>query len=788
MNYSNSEEIIKKRGKKSIIDNDEACSYVKDTVPDRWEHAICRYCGVGCGMMLGIKEDKIIKVKGDKNYPVNKGVLCIKGLTVLEVLYSDERAQTPLIKKDNKFESCTFDHAYSLIAEKIKDVIKKHGKDAVALYVGAQMYTEEMYIANKLFKGLLKTNNVDANSRLCMASAASGYVTTFGVDEPSGNYGDIEGSDAIFLFGANPAENHPIIFGRILKHLSKNKDVKLVVTDPRFTATASHADLWLPLFPGSDMLLFNSIQYVLFEEKYINMDFITKHIDFAKGGAPWGDEEKITIENVKEFLSDYKPEAVADKIGVETEKIYEAARIFGKSKNVLSMWAMGVNQHKYGTWMNNSVNNLHLLTGKICRPGASSFSLTGQANACGGAREQGMSFTGLPGHRSVTNPTHREEIEKIWKISASSISSKPGFDTLKMFDELGDGKVKLIWIACTNPAQTLPNLKKYIPKLKDAFVIVQDIFPPTQYQTGKCPNLTAEYADVFLPSAFWVEKGGVCGNAERRSYLSKKLISPLNNLPSDGENFIGVANKLGFSEYFKTYNNSEDIWTEYLNTTKDTDMDMSGASYKLLTEQSSAQWPILKNSEEGSKIRYNVKYDNYLKKLTDEKELSLPDDGIYFYGFPNGRAKVFIRPHHPAGEVPNEEFPFYLTTGRITHHWHSGTMTMRSKVLRSMVHKSFVEINIEDAKKLNISNNEKLKITSRRGELNLDAKVVDPEQFKGVNVKGSACITRPGVLFIPFFDSSSLTNILTSDNFDELSKEPEYKVCAVKISKIKDSV
>ncbi|HJO95289.1 MAG TPA: nitrate reductase [Victivallales bacterium] len=784
MNYSEIKNIIKKSGRKAIINTDDVCYYAKDAEPEKWEHAICRYCGTGCGMMLGIKDEKIIAVKGNKDYPVNKGLLCLKGLTVLDVLYSDERAVTPLIRENDNFNPCSFDTAYSAVADKIQEVTEKYGSDAVALYVGAQMFTEEMYLANKLFKGLLKTNNVDANARLCMASAVTGYVTSFGIDEPLGNYNDIENSDAIFMFGANPAENHPVIFGRILEHCSKNKNVKLIVIDPRFTATASHADIWLPLYHGSDMLLFNSIQYVLFAEGYTDENFIREHTNIVEGGGPWGEEKHVTIEDYIKFLSDYKPEKVADEIGIQPYKIYETARLFGKSENVLSLWTMGINQHKYGTWMNNSISNLHLLTGKICRPGSTPLSMTGQPNACGGTREQGMMCNALPGHRTVSNSSHREEIEKIWKIPDGSISPKPGPHTMKMFDELGSGKIKLIWIACTNPAQTLPNLKKYLPKLKDAFVIVQDIFPPTQYQIGKCPNLTAEYADVFLPSAFWIEKGGVFGNTERRSSLSRKIIPSLKNLPSDGEIFIEVAKKLGFSKFFESYNKTEEIWNEYLSCTKGTDMDLSGASYKYLSDKQSAQWPILKGGSVGSEIRCNIKYDKYLKKLVDDGNLNIPDDGIYFYGFPDGRAKIFQMPHLSAGEVPDKEFPFYLTTGRIVHHWHSGTMTMRSKILKSLVKSSFIEINIEDAERLNISNNDKVKITSRRGELNLTAKIVNPDDYKAVDIKGNISITRPGVLFIPFFDPHSLTNILTADHVDELSKEPEYKVCAVKILKV----
>ncbi len=751
--------------------------------PDTWKKAICRYCGTGCGIDVGVKNGRVIAIRGNKDYPVNKGVLCLKGLTLMYVLYSKERALTPYIKEDGQFAKATWDETLDLVANKLKQTIDTYGPDSTALYVGAQLFTEEMYLGNKLFKGCIGTNNVESNARLCMASAVTGFLTTFGLDEPPGSYEDIENSDCFFLIGSNLAEQHPVIFGRILKRKAENKNFKLIVADPRFTPTAAHADLWLPFYPGTDIALVNSMAYVMMKESLIDRDFIDNHTRFIEGGGPWGAEKQISFEDYTNFLAEYKPQDIEKLTGVEKEKIIRAARLFASSKNTMSLWTMGLNHRKWGTWANNSVYNLHLLTGKICKPGSTALSMTGQPNACGGAREQGMLCHILPAHRSVKNAKHRKEMEEIWQVPRGSISDKPGLHTMEMFNQLGDGKIKFIWIVCSNPAQTLPNLNKYIKKFANAFVVVQDIFPPTQVQKDKFAHKTSELADVFLPSAFWIEKGGIFGNTERRSSLTEKIVEPPNKLRSDGEIFIEVARRMGYGEYFQ-YHNMESVWNEYRNSTKGTDIDLSGASYAYLRKNGSVQWPILSESDGGSKKRYQYPEDKYLKHLVETKQIKLPDDGIYFYGFKDGKAKIFKRPHRDPAEKPDNEFPYYLTTGRVVHHWHTGTMTMRVPWLKKMVEEAFVEINILDARKKGISNNDKVRLTSRRGSIVLKAKIVDTLDTKKKGVEERVSIPMPGVVFVPFFDANKLINLVTIDAFDDMSKEPEYKICAVQIEKL----
>ena len=807
------------RGANGVLHTDEIFYSDKSLKPDEWKKGVCRYCGTGCGVEVGIKDGKAIAVKGIKDYPVNKGLVCLKGLTLMNVVHSPERAVTPFLKDGNgKFQKISMDKALDTAAKKLNETIAKHGKDSVALYVGAQIFTEEFYAGNKLFKGVIGTNNVEANARLCMASAVTGFLTTFGLDEPPSGYGDIEKADTFFIIGSNLAENHPIIFARVLKRKAENPNFKLIVADPRFTPTAAHADLWLPFYPNMDVSMVNAMAYILVKENLIDKKFIDTHTQFIENGKAWGPEKKHTFESYVKFLEDYKPEDVAEKVGVPADKIIEAARLFGKSKKTMSLWTMGLNQRTSGTWINNLMYNLHLITGKICTEGNTPLSMTGQPNACGGAREQGMLAHLLPAHRTVKKAHHRAKMEEIWKIPKGSISPKPGLHTVKMFEEVGK-KIKLIWIACSNPYQTLPDLDAMIKNAKDCFIIVQDIFPPTSTQDkDKFPHVTAELSNLFIPSAFWIEKGGVFGNTERRSSLTEKMIKPPKGLLSDAEIFIEVAKRMGKGQYFEQYKNHEDLWNEYILSSKGQDLDLSGATYEFLRKEGSAQWPILDSDEGDTKLRYQYPQDKYLKrmvtdgkailhkdfilekerieKIEDEKEKTeaeeilkkkrvIPADNIFFYGQKNeGRAKIFLRPQIDAAELPSKEYPLYLSTGRVVHHWHTGTMTMRSPWLAKMSKKSYVEINAIDANKLDIKNNDMVRVTTKRGFLDLKAKVVELDTKKFINADERISIPRPGMIFAPFFDARLLVNRLTVNAYDKMSKEPEYKIAAAKIEKI----
>ena len=751
--------------------------------PDHWKRAVCRYCGTGCGMELGIKGGKIIAIRGWRDYPVNKGVLCLKGLSLMYVVHSKERAVHPLIRNGNHYTRASWDESLGLVSERLKDTVSKYGPEAIALYLGAQLFTEEFFVANKLFKGVLGSNNVESNARLCMASAVTGFLTTFGLDEPPGNYADIDHSDCFFLIGTNLAEQHPVIFARILKRRAANKDVKIIVADPRMTPTAAHADLWLPFYPGTDIALMNAMGHVLMAEDYVDRSFVDAHVRIIEGGSVWGPEKEVDFQAFREFLNDYAPEKIAEQTGVRPEDIRRAAHMFGRARTTMSLWTMGLNQRLWGTWANNVVYNLHLLTGKICKPGSTALSMTGQPNACGGVREAGSLSHILPAHRAVKNAHHRAEMEALWGLERGSISPKPGFHTMSMFNEVQKGNIKFLWVACSNPAQTLPNLHKYLQGMADVFMVVQDIFPPTQTQPDAFANRTAELADVFLPSAFWVEKGGVFGNTERRSSLSEKAVDPPKGLLADWEIFAEVGKRMGYAEHFQ-YTSSHQIWDEYRLATRGTDMDLYGVTYEKMLDRGGVQWPCPSVESQGSPRRYVLKEDLHLQRLVRDGKVRVGNDGVYFYGHPDGKAKIFLRPQRPPHEVPDAEFPLYLTTGRVIHHWHSGTMTMRVPWLEKAVPSAFVELNPTDAETRGITDGDMVVVVTRRGRLTLHARVPKLSHLEPAGLEGRISVPRPGVVFIPFFDPGKLVNFLTVDAVDRMSKEPEYKICACRVERV----
>ncbi|RMD74564.1 MAG: nitrate reductase, partial [Lentisphaerae bacterium] len=390
-----------------LMGSDKTVYLERGVEPDTWKRSVCRFCGTGCGADIGVKNGKVVAIRGTKDYPVNRGVLCLKGLSLMYVVHSPERATQPLIRENGAFRQVSMKEALDKTAMKLKETLDQYGPESIALYMGAQLFTEEIYLANKLFKGLLHCNNVEANARLCMASAVTGFKTTFGSDEPSGCYGDIEHADLFFIIGSNLAEQHPIVFGRILKRMAAKRDVKLIVADPRMTPTAAHADLWLPFLPGTDLALLNSICHVLVKEGFVDRQFVDKHTHICEGGGPWGPEKRLSWDEFTAFLAEYAPEKVAEQTGCRAEDIYTAARMFGQAPNAMSLWTMGLNQRKWGTWVNNLMYNMHFLTGKFGRPGSTALSMTGQPNACGGIREVGALAHGLPAHRTVKNSRDR---------------------------------------------------------------------------------------------------------------------------------------------------------------------------------------------------------------------------------------------------------------------------------------------------------------------------------------------------------------------------------------------
>lgn len=733
---------------------------------DKWIKGVCRYCGAGCGVYVGVSKGKVVAVKGDKDN-WNKGYVCLKGLLLPPILYAQDRVKYPLLRKGEKFERISWKEAMDLMVSKFGDAYKKN-PNSIAYYGSGQSYTEESYFMGKLFKAGLGTNNTDGNPRLCMASAAVGYVTTFGKDEPMGAYDDLYHADCFFLIGSNMPEAHPVLYRILREQKDKRKDVKIIVADPRKTELGRKADLFMSFTPGTDLAILNAMAHVIVKEGLYNKDFVNKHTVFKKVVAPGPPPkvEKTSWDEFAKFIEQFTPEMAEKASGCPKESIIKAARWFAQSKATMSMWCMGLNQRTRGVWANNLVHNLHLLTGQICRPGATPFSLTGQPNACGGVRDGGLLAHLLPYGRVVANEKDRDDMEKFWGVPKGRIQAKPGLTAVEMFQAFGKNDLKALWIACTNPGQSLPNVGEYRKGMagKDTFLVVSEAYHPSK---------TSELADLVLPAALWVEKEGVYGQSERRYQLLEKCVEPIGEARPDFEVMCEFGRKLlaavGRGDEAKKlipYKKTADIWDEIRQASAGTAYDFTGMTRDRLKKAHGMQWPMPTTVHPGTLRRYTVKYGDPLVKKFDPAA-----SDISFYGNkPDGnKAVIWLRPAAGPAEPADKDYPFVLTTGRQIEHWHTGTMTAKVPELRRAAPYGFLEINPADAKKIGVKNKDKVKISSRRGSLVLEARVLD--------------VPRPGLVYASFHDPEKLINLLTNDAFDALSKQPEYKICAVKVQK-----
>ncbi|MCH4554097.1 molybdopterin-dependent oxidoreductase [Aestuariibaculum lutulentum] len=727
-----------------------------------WKKAPCRFCGVGCGVLIGIDNGKAVAVKGDPKSPVNKGLCCVKGYHSVISIYGKDRLTKPLIKKNGKYVETSMKEALDLIASKMKETISNHGKDAVSIYGSGQWTIPDGYVASKLFKGCIGTNNVEANARLCMASAVTGFMTSFGIDEPMGCYDDIDHADVFVLWGNNMAEMHPVLFSRLLDQRLK-RGVKIIDFATRTTRTSMAADRSIIFQPQTDLAVANAICYEIINNGWVNKSFVEKHCNFKKGLTNMGygledhysfddKPEGITFEAFKTFLQDYTPEKVAKISGVSAKDIKYMASYYGDpNKKVMSLWCMGMNQHTRGTWINNLVYNIHLLTGKISEPGNSPFSLTGQPSACGTVREVGTLTHKLP-HGVVTNKEHREFAAKIWDVPAENIPAKPSYHTVEMFRALDRGDIKFMWIQVTNPMVTMPKLKRYRDacEKEGRFIVVSDIYPTP----------TTDIADVILPSAMWIEREGMYGNSERRTQYFEKMIEPSGEAMSDTWQIVEVAKRLGYEKqfYYNEDTHIEEIYNEYRRHHEGNKHAM--APLEILKAEPGAQWPYVNGKS--TKWRFNADYDPACSN----------GEQFHFYGNPDGKAIIWQRPYEPAPEIPDDDYPFWLCTGRVVEHWHTGSMTRRIPVLHKAMPHAYVELNPEQAKEMQIQTGDRIKLTTRRGEIILPA---------SVNERG---VPERNQVFVPFFDENMLINDVTLDAFCPISKQPDYKKCAVKVEKV----
>ncbi|MEX0929656.1 MAG: nitrate reductase [Balneolales bacterium] len=707
---------------------------------DSWHQGVCRFCGTGCGIQIGMAEGRVVDVKGDPAAH-NRGRLCIKGILNREILYVEDRLLYPMVRKDGELERATWEEAMELIASRFNAAIREKGPDSVAYYGSGQLFTEESYSASKLFKAGIGTNNVDGNPRLCMASAASGYTSVFGKDEPMGCYEDIDHADCFFITGSNMAECHPVLWERVLDRKRNRPDTFTIVVDPRRTRTAKNADLHLQIRPGTDVTLYNSMIYELYRRELTDSDMADNYLTFHQ------EDDPISGPDFYEHIQAYDPESAAPVCGISSDQIREAAWRFGRSGATMSFWTMGLNQQTQATASNRLVMAMHLLTGHIGRPGATPFSLTGQPNAGGGVRDTGALSHTLPNGRRVTSRQHRREMEEQWNVPDGTISPEPGYHAVALFEAMRQGNVDCTLIMATNPMQSLPNILQYREGMERAFVVVADAFHPTE---------TTRFADVVLPAAMWTEKSGVFSQSERRYHYVPKLVEPRGEARSDFEIIIELADRLGHSALFPERTQAG-IWDEWRKISAFSDYNFKGITYERLQNQPGILWPCPDEDHPGTCRRYVPGEDPIARG--DDKRLD-------FYGRPDGRAVIFLHDQEPPFEEPDDSYPLVLTTGRVLEHWHTETITRRVPQL-GVVETGFLEVHPADAHRFGLENGQPVTVESRRGEADFVTRITND--------------IREGIVFATFHSAKNLVNKATSDAFDPISKQPDYKKAAVRM-------
>jgi len=692
--------------------------------------SVCPYCGVGCRLRVEGLDGQITRVRGVEAAPANLGRVCAKGALLGPTVDTPDRVRFPLLRQPRAdvFQRASWDESLDFVADRFRQIIDRHGPDAVAFYGSGQLDSETAYLACKLFKGFLGTNNTDSNSRLCMAAAAAGYRTSLGSDGPPTCYEDIDHADVVLIIGSNLAEAHPVTFDRLRAAKNDRPGQQVIVVDPRRTATCAIADLHVPIAPGSDIAFLNAVARLVVENGRADEHFIGFH---TKG----------FVEYVA-FLMGHSLDDLVAATGVARGLIEQAARIIGKSRAFLSLYCMGLNQSTVGMWKNNSLINLHLLAGQIGKVGAGPFSLTGQPNAMGG-RECGLLCHQLPGYRFVEDERHRLEIEHFWGRPQGSISPRNGLSAVEMFQALERETLKAIWITATNPMVSMPDLHRVRAGLAKAeLVVVSDAYHPTE---------TTRLADVVLPAASWGEKDATTTNSERMVSRSPRMWDPPGEALPDWQILCRFAGRLGFADAFRYVSGSQ-VWDEFVRLTKGRPCDMAGITSSRLNDGASLQWPCPDQFHYGSKRRY-----------LDQK-------------FPtsDGKAVFLPRRHGDPFEITDNDFPFVLTTGRVYAHWHTLTRTGKVEKLMARDPAPYVELGFEDAERLGVADGDAVRLTTRRGQIVLRAR-------RDIGI-------RPGTVFVPFhwgdlFEEGNALNYLTVPAFGPVEKQPELKFCAVKVTK-----
>jgi nitrate reductase NapA len=772
---------------------------------------------------VGVKDDKIVATQGDPDAPVNRGLNCIKGYFLSKIMYGKDRLQTPMLRmtdgkydKEGEFTPVTWDQAFDVMAEKYKEAIQKKGPTSVGMFGSGQWTVWEGYAAVKLMKAGFRSNNLEPNARHCMASAVAGFMRTFGIDEPMGCYDDLEHADAFVLWGANMSEMHPVLWSRLTDRRLSNADVQVHVLSTFKNRNFDLADNGIVFAPQTDLAILNCVANYIIESGKVNKDFINKHVNFLKGNtdigyglrpndprekaaknaAKAGGSSKINFDEYAKFVADYTFEYTSRLSGVPVKQLESLAKVYADpNKKVVSYWTMGFNQHTRGTWANNLVYNIHLLTGKISEPGNGPFSLTGQPSACGTAREVGTFAHRLPADTVVMNPAHRKAAEEIWKLPEGTLVGKPGFHAVLQNRKLKDGDLNVYWVMCNNNMQAAANINEEgFPGYRNPanFIIVSDPYP----------TVTATAADLILPTAMWVEKEGAYGNAERRTQFWRQQVAPPGESKSDVWQLVefskrfkveevwpadlvakkpeykgktlydilfanGEVNKFPLDQLQEGFANDESnhfgfylqkgLFEEYAGFGRGHAHDL--APFDTYHETRGHRWPFVDGKE--TLWRFREGYDPYVKE----------GEGIRFYGKKDGRANIFALPYEPPAEAPNEEYDLWLSTGRVLEHWHSGSMTRRVPELYRAFPDALVFMHPNDADKRGLRRGQQAIAQTRRGEIKIRV------ETRGRN--------RPpeGLVFMPWFDASILVNKLTLDATCPISKETDFKKCAVKIIK-----
>ena len=790
----------------------------------KWSKAPCRFCGTGCGINVATKDGRVVATHGDINSEVNKGLSCVKGYFLSKIMYGKDRLQTPMLRKTNgqydkngDFEPVSWDEAFDIMTDKWKAALKDKGPEGIGMFGSGQWTVWEGYAASKLMKAGFLSNNIDPNARHCMASAVGGFMRTFGIDEPMGCYDDMEHADAFVLWGSNMAEMHPILWTRVTDRRLSAPHVKVAVLSTYEHRSFDLADIPAIFTPNTDLVILNYIANYIIQNDAVNKDFVGKHINFRRGNTDIGyglrpehelqkkaknadkagGSTPMSFDEFKAFVSDYTAEKASEISGLSVDTLERIAKLYADPEmKVTSFWTMGVNQHTRGVWVNNLLYNIHLLTGKIATPGNSPFSLTGQPSACGTAREVGTFSHRLPADLVVKNPKHRAIAEKIWKLPEGIIPAKPGAHAVEQNRLLKDGKINAYWVQVNNNVQAAANInEEVLPGYRNPanFIVVSDAYP----------TVTAQAADLVLPSAMWVEKEGAYGNAERRTQFWHQLVNAPGESKSDlwqlmefskrfttdeiwpadilaknpsykGKTLFevlyanGNVDKFPLQEISKDYENPESqafgfyvqkgLFEEYASFGRGHGHDL--APFDTYHEVRGLRWPVVNGKE--TMWRFREGADPYVEKGT----------GYQFYGKPDNKAVIFALPYELPPESPDKEYDLWLCTGRVLEHWHSGSMTQRVPELYKAVPNALCYMHPEEARARNLRRGDEVKLISRRGEMRTRI------ETRGRNKPPK------GLVFVPWFDASQLINKLTLDATDPISKQTDYKKCAIKIEKV----